>query len=252
MGAKKITKLLLLLLILGACTKREVDRNEIIIERKHGSFRKLYIQVGNVIRNYRLEVPNNVPLDSPASLIFAFHGMPIDSKDIMPEYTKLNDMAANLKAIIVYPAAQDKIWATDYYKTTVDVILFDNILSKIQATFLIDSANIHIIGISNGANFCHYLGAKRAEVVASVTVHSGKLDNPSNASINAKRKFPILMVHGVNDNVFTIETAIKDQQRYISEKHQAHLIKVEGLGHGWAAKININDSIQNFIVNNPL
>ena len=70
--------------------------------------------------------------------------------------------------------------------------------------------------------------------------------------INAKRKYPVLLVHGIKDPVFSITTARNDLSKYKNENHQVHLIGVDDLGHEWANKVNINDSITVFINKNPL
>jgi polyhydroxybutyrate depolymerase len=70
--------------------------------------------------------------------------------------------------------------------------------------------------------------------------------------INAKRKYPVLLVHGIKDPVFSIITARNDLSKYKNENHEVHLIGVDDLGHEWANKVNINDSIAVFINKNPL
>lgn len=56
-------------------------------------------------RAYRLVVPASVDLARPAPLLVAFHGMLIDNKDTMPQYTRLNQTAARHGFIIAYPNA---------------------------------------------------------------------------------------------------------------------------------------------------
>src|SRR5262245_32820799 len=74
-------------------------------EPKHGDFASETVKVGEVQREYRLVVPKSVDLAKPAPLVVAFHGMLIDSKDLMPVYTKLNDTAAKHRFRIAYPNA---------------------------------------------------------------------------------------------------------------------------------------------------
>src|SRR6476660_2232178 len=79
-------------------------------EPKHGNFGSETIKVGDVMREYRLVVPKTVDLAKPAPLVVAFHGMLIDSKDLMPFYTRLNETAEKHKFIIAYPNAIDRSW----------------------------------------------------------------------------------------------------------------------------------------------
>src|SRR5438874_2502131 len=98
----------LLALILPACQRPPVfaeAADETIPEAKQGTFPEESLTVGNQKRVYRLVVPKSVDLTKPAPLVIAFHGMGIDSKDLMPKYTKLDDLAADKKFLLVYPEA---------------------------------------------------------------------------------------------------------------------------------------------------
>src|SRR5262249_18466610 len=79
-------------------------------EPKHGEFASETVKVNGTTREYRLVVPKDVDLTKPAPLVVAFHGMLIDSKDLMPAYTKLNETAAKHKFLIAYPNALDRAW----------------------------------------------------------------------------------------------------------------------------------------------
>src|SRR5262245_53583484 len=60
---------------------------------RHGEFGAETVKAGNATREYRLVVPKTVDLAKPAPLVVAFHGMLIDSKDVMPRYTHLSATA---------------------------------------------------------------------------------------------------------------------------------------------------------------
>ena len=77
---------------------------------QHGEFAAERLQVGGVMREYRLVVPRSVDLEKPAPLVIAFHGMLLDTKDLMPRYTKLNETADKHGFIIAYPNALDRSW----------------------------------------------------------------------------------------------------------------------------------------------
>ncbi len=77
-------------------------------ESRHGEFGNQKVEIGNETRTYRLVVPKTVDLSKPASLVVAFHGMLIDSKDVMPKYTRLNETAEAKKFIIAYPRLSGK------------------------------------------------------------------------------------------------------------------------------------------------
>jgi poly(3-hydroxybutyrate) depolymerase len=72
---------------------------------KHGEFAAEVLMVGGTKREYRLFVPTSVDLARPAPLVVAFHAMLIDSKDVMPTYTGLNETAQRHGFVIAYPNA---------------------------------------------------------------------------------------------------------------------------------------------------
>ena len=77
---------------------------------KHGEFGDERIDVNGVERVYRLVVPKSVDLKTASPLVIAFHGIKIDSKDLMPRYTKLNETADKHGFILAYPNAVDQSW----------------------------------------------------------------------------------------------------------------------------------------------
>src|SRR4029453_17736776 len=122
-------------------------------EPKHGNFASESIQVGAKERVYRLIVPESVDLAKPAPLVIAFHGMLIDSKDVMPRYTQLDKAAEKHKFLIAFPNAIDGSWGIAPQKVKDDLALFDALVAKISADYQIDAKRIYVLGMSNGACF---------------------------------------------------------------------------------------------------
>src|SRR5262245_55591016 len=79
-------------------------------EARHGEFATESIQVGETAREYRLVVPKSIDLAKPSPLVIAFHGMGIDSKDLMPRYTHLGASAEKHKFILAFPNAVGRSW----------------------------------------------------------------------------------------------------------------------------------------------
>ena len=96
-----------------------------VAEPKHGEFAKESVKVGSATREYRLVVPKTVELSKPAPIVVAFHGMLIDSKDVMPVYTKLNETAEKHKFVIAYPNAIGRAWGLTPDKVKADLAFFD-------------------------------------------------------------------------------------------------------------------------------
>src|SRR5262245_8793218 len=119
-------------------------------EPKAGDFGSENIKVGSDTREYRLVVPKSVDLTKPAPLVIAFHGMLIDSKDVMPKYTRLNETAEKHKFLIAYPNAIDKSWGLLPDKIEKDLAFFDALLAKIRADYKVDSDSVYVLGMYHG------------------------------------------------------------------------------------------------------
>ncbi len=217
----------------------------------HGTFADESLTVGKQKQSYRLVVPKGVDLAKPAPLVFAFHGMLIDSKDLMPKYTKLDDLAADKKFILVYPEAEGKVWGIRPEKVKDDLAFFDELLKTLQAKYKIDPDRIYVLGMSNGGYFAHLVGKERSKTVAAVVGHSTALGLQTLLGINADRKFPVMIVHGDKDNVLPVDWARENRDKYKKEGHEVKYVEVAGMGHVWATDQKINEQIWEFFEKHP-
>ncbi len=233
--AKSIYASAMALALLGpiSCKDRENKILDTPLRGEAGTFENNVLMVDGEMRHYRLVVSPALNLDTPNKIIFAFHGLGIDSKDVMPSYTGLNVLAESLNAIMVYPNAQQGSWGLNEQQTDKDLRFFNLLLERIRSAYAIDTRNIHIAGMSNGAYFCHILARHNSERIASVSAHSGMIGLEFVLGIHAKRKYPVLLIHGLKDPIFSIQTARNDLNKYQKEGHQARLIEVADLGHAW-------------------
>ncbi|MDX1944157.1 MAG: PHB depolymerase family esterase [Pirellulaceae bacterium] len=203
-------------------------------------------------REYRLVVPRSIDLTHPAPLVFAFHGMGIDSKDLMPVYTKLDETAEKHAFLLVYPAAKGRSWGLVPDKLKSDLAFFDALLAKLQAEYKVDAERIYLVGMSNGGYFAHLVGKERSKIVAAVASHSGPLGLQTLLGVRAERKFPVLIIHGDQDRLLSVEFARENRDKYQREGHEVRYVEVAGLGHSWAETANINETIWEFFADHPL
>jgi polyhydroxybutyrate depolymerase len=219
-------------------------------EAKHGTVTES-LKVGGQDRDFRLVVPRAVDLAKPAPLVFAFHGMGIDSIDLMPRYTKLDELAAAKGFVLVYPAAVGRSWGLVPDKVTADLALFDALLAHLTGRFKIDADRVYVLGMSNGGYFAHLVGAERSRAVVAVVSHSGPLGLQTLGGVNAARKFPVMIVHGDRDRVLPVEWARENRDKYAREGHEVRYVEVAGLGHQWATGQRINEQIWDFFSSHP-
>jgi polyhydroxybutyrate depolymerase len=219
---------------------------------KHGNFASESIKVGDAKREYRLVVPKTVDLTEPAPLVIAFHGMLIDSKDLMPVYTKLNDTAEKHKFIIAYPNAVQGSWGLIPDKVKSDLALFDALLAKLSAAYKIDERRIYVLGMSNGGYFAHLVAKERSKKVAAVASHSGPLGLQTLLGVKAERKFPVLIIHGDQDKILSVAFARENRDKYKKEGHEVKYVELAGAGHMWGSKAEVNETIWSFFAEHPL
>lgn len=217
----------------------------------HGTFPNEALAVGRQTRTYRLVVPDSVNLAAPAPLVVAFHGMLIDSKELMPKYTKLDDLAADKKFVLAYPEAEGKAWGLRPEKVNSDLAFFDELLATLSAKYKIDPDRVFVLGMSNGGYFAHLVAKERSGTVAAVASHSGPLGLQTLFGVRARRKFPVMIVHGDRDNVLSVDFARENRDKYRGEGHDVTYVEVPGLGHEWATKVNINEQIWRFFETHP-
>jgi polyhydroxybutyrate depolymerase len=220
-------------------------------EPKHGEFASETVKVGPVTREYRLVVPKTVDLAKPAPLVIAFHGMLIDSKDVMPKYTKLNVTAEKHKFIIAYPEAIGKSWGLAPDKVQSDLAFFDALLAKLSADYRIDPERVYVLGMSNGGYFAHLVGKERSKTVAAVASHSGPLGLQTLLGVRAERKFPVLIIHGDQDRLLPVDWARENRDKYTKEGHEVKYVELPSVGHVWGTGADINETIWKFFAEHP-
>lgn len=209
-----------------------------------GNFAAQKVRVDGVERVYRLIVPQTVDLRKPAPLVVAFHGMLIDSKDLMPLYTKLGDLAAKQKFLVAFPNALDRSFGLKPEKIQADLAFFDSLVKQVSANYQVDSRRIYVCGMSNGGYFAHLVGKERSTTVAAVASHSGPLGLQTLLGVRAERKFPVLILHGDKDPLFPIAFARENRDKYQREGHKVQFVELAGQGHMWAP--DASETIWNF------
>ncbi len=220
--------------------------------RRAGEFPNLTIRVGGTARSYRLYVPRGVNLDRPVPLVVAFHGIGIDSKDVMPRYTKLNETAERHGFLIAYPEAVGGSWGLRPAKVGADVAFFDALVGEISSKYVVDANRVYVVGMSNGGYFAHLVARERSEVIAAAASHSGPLGLQTLGGIRARRKFPVVIIHGAKDRLFQVSIARENAEKYRREGHEVRYVELPNVGHAWGTENGVNETIWAFFAGHPL
>ncbi len=218
---------------------------------KAGTYPDETIHVNGANRAFRLVVPKTVDLSKPVALVFAFHGFLLDSKDNMPRYTRFSELAEREAFVVVYPAGTERRWRLRQDQNR-DIEFFDQLYDHLTARYNIDLNRVYLTGMSNGAYFINLLAAKRSEKIAAAAPHSGGLGALLRTRINAKHKYPVMIIHGDLDQIVPVKESRDARDKYRQEGHSVKYVEIDNLRHFWASHANINDQIWTFFESHPM
>lgn len=180
------------------------------------------IDVNGATREYRVAT-TQTPHDR-ITLVFAFHGSTVDSMFLMPLYSNL-DTLANDKTVVIYPNAISQKW--DLLGDT-DIRFFDALVDKYRSVHQID--NIFLVGMSRGGKFANIINSQRP--IDGIALHSSSLGDLT--SVNAPKKCPVIIIHGINDALIPLADAQAMRDVYLAEGHPVKYYEIPNLGHFWA------------------
>lgn len=222
-----------------------------------GTFPAEPIDVCGVTRTYRLVVPPSVSPDRPAPLVFAFHGI-FESKDYMPLYSHLDGLAAAKGFILVYPEGEGHCWPLALEWSREDLAFFDALYAHLTGQYNVDLNRVYLTGMSNGAYFSSLVALQRSDRVAAIAVHSGGLSctwpellGSGEVTVAAKRKFPVMIVHGDADPIVSVEEGRRARDTYKRWGHEVEYVELHNHTHVWANDQGINERIWKFFMDHP-
>lgn len=204
-------------------------------------------------REFRLVAPEKMTLEKPMTLIFAFHGLG-DSKDIMPVYSRLDNLVEKHGCILVYPNGNRRCWPLLLAITKPDLDFFDALYKDLTSKYNIDLNRVYVTGMSNGAYFSHILASQRSEKIAAIAPHSGGIGfvGLNSKKSPAARKYPVLAIHGDRDDIINVTEGHRTRDVYTQWEHEIEYEEIKGLKHAWGTISNINTRIWEFFDKNPM
>lgn len=215
-----------------------------------GLFPDEKMRVNARTRSYRLVVPDKIDGQAAVPLLLAYHGLG-DSKETMPVYSRLDQLAEQRRFILVYPNASKQRWHIAPEAAREDVAFFDELYDYLTARYNIDRNRVYLTGMSNGAFFINLLASERSDRIAAIGVHSGGIGLVSLKPLQVRHKYAVMIVHGDKDQIVKLETARNTRDVYIREKHPVEYLELTGLGHVWGERVGINEKMWEFFLEHP-
>lgn len=189
-------------------------------------------------RSFEVVLPSGVPGFAPWPVVFAFHGIGGTASGLLD--VGLREMAEQAGVILIVPQAAELggsvIWdAVSDEASNTDVLLFDDLLTCVGASFSVDPDRVYATGMSNGGLMTGKLLSLRGDVLAAAAPLSGGVlgtwpDDPAPP--------PTLVVWGGEDDVAYEQDFNAYAQAMLSELDSRETWTVacdHGLGHSLQA-----------------
>lgn len=212
---------------------------------------EIELKVGEQARAFRLRVPEGLDAARPAPVVFVFHGKG-GRKDFIPHVTGFDEHAVKNGYIVVYPGGLENEWELRDVETNRDLKFFDAMFEHITTRYNVDLRRVYATGMSMGGYFSNLLAARRSERIAAIAPHSGGLGPLAFTGIRARRKYPVLIIHGDEDRVVKVEQGRSSRDAYLKDGHPVEYVEVKGMGHAWAKSENITDRIWKFFMDHAM
>ncbi|MBI2194791.1 MAG: hypothetical protein HYU36_22650 [Planctomycetes bacterium] len=210
-----------------------------------GTFPDERIEVKGRFRSFRLVSPRAVEGAKPLPLVFAFPGLKGDGRERMARYTGLDEIARKKGFLLAYLEALEGRWQLRVEENE-DLDYFDALYRRITGQYNVDLNRVYAVGMSDGAYFTNLLASQRSDKIAAIASHSGGLGILGVKGIHARKKYAVMVIHGSDDSVVSLEQARKARDAYKEEGHEVVQVEIPELGHRWGAVARISERIWNF------
>ena len=186
-------------------------------------------------------IPENKSQKTPLPLVVALHGGSGHGADFLWNWLK---EARSRGFLLLCPTSSEQTWSLENVREDLFKILGAiDTLSQISS---INSEKILITGMSDGATFSMLAGLRKSTPFTHIAPFSGiipaSLAKMSDDTFATDR--PVFLVHGTEDRIFPVETAILSKSELETAEVEVVLKTPKGLGHTYAR--NEHDSLLNW------
>jgi len=162
--------------------------------------------VDGLKRTYRLHVPATYRRDTPAGLLFAFHGGSGTGAQ-MERFVDFSRATDPEGFIVAYPDAVERSWNDGRAVETIrsqregidDVKFISALIDAVGLQYNIDPKRIYAAGISNGAMFSHFLAARASKRIAAIAAVAGGVPLGLAKTFHPESPVSVLIIQGTAD-----------------------------------------------------
>lgn len=183
--------------------------------------------------------------ETPRALVVLIHGYGADGSDLIdlgrtwaPLFPDVAFVAPSApEACEMAPFGRQWFRLTlrdpsEYWRgvTTAGPVL-DRFLDAELARYRLDDSRLALVGFSQGTIMALHVGFRRTNRIAGLIGYSGRLAGPEHLESDLRNRFPVLLVHGADDDVLPAELTL-ESERILSRLNIPVRTHIEpGLGH---------------------
>lgn len=159
------------------------------------------IKSNNIMRKFRLYVPNVYNASQAVPLILNLHGYTSNSSQ-QQAYTNFMPIADTANFLMVYPDGRvqngNQYWNAGFGGPENDVLFMSDLIDSLKLNYNIDLNSVYSCGMSNGGIMSYYLACNLPNRITAIASVTGSMLN-SWFSCAPARPFPVMEVHGTAD-----------------------------------------------------
>lgn len=195
------------------------------VEYGGGEFTQRIVS-GGAARAYLVVVPPSAVPETPAPVLFVFHGTPQTVEGVQA-MSDMDQVAGDRGWIVVYPKALYNRWASipGFFPATAgqnDELFMRDILDFLDEDLNIDRTRVYAIGFSNGATMTHRVACSMAYEVAAVASVGATLSAALAQTCSHPRPLPMVLFLGDEDEEFPWEGVVGNADVGLSGEETAH------------------------------
>ena len=184
---------------------------------------------------YSLYVPENYAPQQSWPLIVCLHGGYGQGNEYI--WTWLRPAKSN-GYLLLSPKSIGPTWSV--LQPALDTRSIRAMVEEVCATYNVDRTRVYLSGLSDGGTFTYIAGLAAAELFAGIAPIAGDFHPMMDPLLRQKKGIdtPFLVVHGVHDKIFPVETARQACQLFARLGYKVTYQELADWGHAYPYKIN--------------
>jgi enterochelin esterase-like enzyme len=184
---------------------------------------------------YSLYVPENYTPQQSWPLIVCLHGGYGQGNEYI--WTWLRPAKSN-GYLLLSPKSIGPTWSV--LQPPLDTRSIQAMMTEVCETYNVDRQRVYLSGLSDGGTFSYIFGLVSAELFAGIAPIAGDFHPMMDPLLRQKKGIdtPLLVVHGVHDRIFPVETARQACQLFERIGYKVTYRELPDWGHAYPYKIN--------------